>query len=719
MQPNNSSYISPSQAFASGATSPAEAQAGSANRVKVPDGSAPRTPAEGEQDELPAIRTGSWGVDLGHLDPAVKPGDDFFGHLNGRWIEAHPIPDALTGIDQFTLLSEQTSLQLRTLIEEMAAGGPLEGDEQRVVDAYHAFLDEPAIEAAGVAPARPYLEQIARAADLPGLLGVTAEPGYSQLIALSVAVDPSDPTAHIVSLGPAALGLPGRDLYLGEDERSRAIQDGYRSFLQVLLEEAGYGNAAALAAQVFAFERELAKLHWPPVILRDPTLAMRRIRTEELAGLAPSFPLLPFMRASGVEAAEKVLVRQMPPDDESTIALNVPDRGLADTMRLIAETPLSLLKAHLTAQFLNRHAAVLGKGLDEAKFQQFDRLIRGRTCPQPRWKRAITAVEMQLGDLLGRQYLARHFPPESKAQMEGLVRKLLVAMRQGILAAPWMGEETKRQALAKLASMDTQIGYGEQLETYDGLAISRSDPLANAMESARWKRDDALARLGQSVDRAQWPFVPQTVNASYREEKNQIVFPAGILQPPFFNPDADSAVNYGAIGAIIGHEIAHAFDDQGSKYDGLGRLRNWWQSIDRDAFDAITSGLIEQYDSYSPLGKGNGSINGQLTLGENIADLAGLELTYRAYRTSLDGEEPPVIDGFSGDQRFFLAFAQVWRSAQRDALVHTRLASGPHSPPKFRVNGAVRNVDAWYAAFDVSPDCELYLPPDERVRIWS
>jgi len=689
------------------------------NPGQVPDGLAARTSGEERQDEMPAIQTGSWGVDVVHIDPAVKPGDDFFGHLNRRWIEAYPIPDELTEIDQFTLLSEQTALRLRTLVEEMAAAGPLANDEQRVVNAYHAFLDEPAIEAADMAPARPYLAQIAHAADLPDLLALTAEPGYPPLVTLTIAVDPFDPLTHSVSLGPAALGLPGRDLYLGKDERSRAIQDGYCSFLHLLLGKAGYGDAAAVAAQVLAFERDLARLHWLPVVLRDATVAMRKIRTEHLARLAPSFPLLSFMRASGVDAVEKVLARQMPPDAESTTAVNSPEGGLADIMRLIAQTPLPLLKAHLAAQFLNRHAAVLGKALDEAKFQQFDRLIRGRACPQPRWKRAIATVELQLGDLLGRQYVAHYFPPESRAQMQGLFANLLEAMRQGILAAPWMGEDTKQHALSKLTTIDTQIGHGERFETYDGLAIARSDPLANAMASARWKRDDALARLGRRVDRGRWPFVPQTVNASYREDKNQIVLPAGILQPPFFNPDADSAVNYGAIGAVIGHEIAHAFDDQGSKYDGLGRLRNWWQSVDRKAFEAIAGGLIEQFNTYSPLGDGNGSIDGQLTLGENIADLAGLELAHRAYHASLGGKEPPEIDGFSGDQRFFLAFAQIWRSAQRDALVRTRLSSDPHSPPRFRVNSAVRNMDAWYAAFDVTPECALYLPPEERVRIWS
>lgn len=663
--------------------------------------------------DLAAARTGRWGVDLDRLDPALSPGEDFFGHVNRRWIDAHPIPAQLTTISNFTLLVEDNRANLRTLIEDMARTEPAPGsDERRIVDAYRAFLD--ADGSASVVHARPWLDRIAAAADLEQLAAVTAEPGFAPLLATDVTVDPTNPQAYMVAIAPARTGLPGRDLYLREDERSRSIRSAYGAYLALLLDEAGYGDPAGLAVQVLEFEREAAGLHWTRELLRNPDVAWTPIAPATLAAQAPAFPLARLLQAAGFGSAERLLAGQLSPLGATT------DSGLAGMMRLLAETPLAVLKAHSAAQFLNLHAEVLGRTIDDARYALYDRLIRGRAEPLARWKRAVVAVEAQLGDLLGASYVARHFPPESKAQMEALAANLLAAMRESILACAWMGEATKQEALAKLAAFDTQIGHGARFETYDGLMIVPDDPLANAMAAARWKRGKALVRLGRPVDRSEWPFVPQTVNASYREERNQIVFPAGILQPPFFDPAADPAVNYGAIGAIIGHEIGHGFDDQGAKYDGSGALRNWWRPEDRATFDALTEGLVGQYETWRPLDHDDTlRINGRLSLGENIADLAGLELAYHAYRLSLGGGEPPVIDGLTGDQRFFLAFAQVWRGAQREAALRNHLATAPHSPARFRVNGTVRNVDAWYQAFGVTPGMALYLPPEERVHIWA
>jgi len=662
-------------------------------------------------------------VDSDRFCPELEPGDDFFEYVNGKWIEANPIPAELTTISNFTMLVERNRASLRTLIEDLAASDPTQGsDEKRLVDAYRAFLDAGTLASATPERARPWLERIQGAASLEQLAVVTAEPGLVPLLSVGVTADPRDPQAYAVSLGPAALGLPGRDYYLGEDERSRTIRSAYRAYLSLLLSEAGHRDHATMAGQVIEFERTIAGLHWTRELLRNPDLAWTPISPADLAALAPAFPLATLLQASGFGSVDRLIARQLAPEATAAHAGHESQEGsgLPAVVRLLAETPLAVLKAHCTAQFLNLHAEVLGSTIDDARYALYDRLIRGRAEPLARWKRALAAVEAQLGELLGARYVARHFPPESKTQLEALVGNVLAAMRESIAGCRWMGEETKGQALAKLAAFDIQIGHGARSETYEGLAIAPDDPLANEMAAARWKHHKALLRLGRRVDRSEWPFLPQTVNASYREERNQIIFPAGILQPPFFDPAADAAVNYGAIGAIIGHEIGHGFDDQGAKYDGAGALRNWWQLEDRAQFDALTEGLVAQYEAYRPLAHDEAvRINGRLSLGENIADLAGLELAYRAYRLSLGGTEAPVIGGFTGEQRFFLAFAQLWRGAQREPALRNHLATAPHSPARFRVNGTVRNMDAWYEAFGITRDMGLYLPPDERVRIWS
>jgi len=673
-------------------------------------------PATRRQRDLPPIRTGRWGVDADAADLRTDPGEDFFRHCNGRWIDSNPIPDGLSSLDQFTLLARSTALRLRAMIEDMAASTRADAGQRRIVDAYAAFMDDEAIERAGIGPARAALAAITRAATLSELLAISTDPAMPSLLAVGVGVDPKDPAEHLLSLAPAQPGLPSPELYWASGEPEEAIRSAYREYLAFLLGKAGE-RAFAPAEELFEFERKMAALHWPRRMLRDPDLACRKLGLADVAALAPAFPLPHVLPRSVRTRADVVLAHQtLLPSDGA--APELAEAGLPAMMRLIAGTRLRVVKAFLAVHFLDRHAAVLGREMEEARFAVFDRLIRGRLQQRPRWERAIEAVERQMPDLLGSEYAGRHFSPEAKAQVQQIVECVLNAMRERLAAAPGLTEQTRRAALAKLAALDVQVGWSISPQRYDGLAISPTDPLENAMAAARWREEDALARLGMPVDRTRWPFPAHTVNASYREERNQIILPAGILQPPFFDPAADPAVNFGAVGAIIGHEISHGFDDKGSKYDAAGALRNWWHPVERQAFERATRPLVEQFGAFCPLDDGRTCIDGQLTLGENVSDLLGLQLAHRAYRLFLAGHDGPVLDGTTGEQRFFLSFAQMWRGVQRVEALREQLRRGPHSPAPYRVNGTVRNVGAWYDAFGISQADELYLPPKERVRIW-
>lgn len=679
-----------------------------------------------EARDLPEIQTGEWGVDLGYIDPSIDPGDDFFGYMNQRWIDAHPIPAQYTAVGNFLILREDTRANVRKLVDDLIAADPAPGtSERRVVDAYKAFLDVEAIDARGLAPAQPYLNQIVGAADLEALLALSASPGYPSFVSAGVTVDPKNPEAHAPTIGFDGMGLPGRDYYLDTNERNSAIQQAYREYLAFMLGKAGYEDPAAAAEAVYAFEHSVAQLEWAPQALRNRDITYNLLTKDELTALVPGFPIERVLEVSKVGSAEAFLVNQLPPTAEEIETLGLTPEylagiggGLPAMMQLLQSTPLPTLKAYLAAHFLGAHAAHLPSDIDQAAFDMFNKTIYGQKEQQPRWKRAIAAVEGQVGELLGASYVERHFPPASKDAMDELVANLVAAMRESIGESDWMSAATQQQALAKLEAFEPRIGYGEEFETYDGLAIVADDPLANAMSAARWAFDDNRRRLDEPVDRSEWPYVPQTVNASYRPNFNQIVFPAGILQPPFFNIDADPAVNYGAIGAVIGHEIGHGFDDQGSKYDGTGALRNWWTDSDREAFEKLADTLVEQYNAYCPLDDGKTCVNGRFTLGENIGDLVGAEMAYRAYKLSLGGKEAPVIDGLTGDQRFFLGLAQIWRQNRTEGSLRNQMLTDPHSPERFRINGTVRNMDAWYEAFNVTKDDALYLPPEERVRIW-
>lgn len=672
------------------------------------------TPTDPCEGNLPPILTGRWGVDNDAADPSVTPGDDFFRHCNGRWIDSHSIPDGLSSLDQFTLVAKNTARRLQTMIEEMgAASAPAGTRQRRIVDAYTAFMDSEAISRAGIRPARPVLSRIARAATLEELLAISADAAMPSLLALGVEVDPKEPTEHLLSLAPAQVGLPAPELYLANGEEEERIRSAYRGYLAFLLDEAGEPSFAS-AGELFDFERDMAALHWPRTVLRDPSLACRKLTVADIAALAPAFPLAQVLENVGITPDVILAYQTLPPN--AATAPDLARAGLPAMMRLIASKPLPVLKAFLAAHFLDHHSAVLG--LEEAHFAIFEHLIRGRLQQRPRWERAIGAVNQQMPDLLGCEYAARHFSSAAKEHVRKIVENVLAAMRERLTAAPGFREQTRHAALQKLAVLDVQVGWSTHPQRYQGLDISPTDPLRNAMAAARWHHEDALAKLGTPVDSTRWPFPAHTVNASYRMERNQIILPAGILQPPFYDPAADLAVNYGAIGAIIGHEISHGFDDQGSKRDAAGALRNWWDPADRKAFTKAIEPLVEQFGSFCPLSDGRTFIDGRLTLGENVSDLLGLQLAHRAYQLALGGEDPPVLFDYTGEQRFFLSFAQMWRGLQRPQALREQLRRGPHSPGPYRVNATVRNVDAWYDAFAVSEDDKLYLPPEERVRIW-
>lgn len=679
-----------------------------------------------EQRAAPTINYGTWGVDPSALDKAVDPGADFDAFVNGKWVRENPIPAEYTRYGAFNLLGEKSTADVEALVADLVKGNPAAGTPgRRIVDAYQSYLDTAAIDAAGMAPAQPYLAQIQGAADLKALARLFGTAGFSPVVAAGVTVDSKDPNRYIVSIGFDGMGLPDRDYYLVDSERNREIQARYKQFLGFLLGKAGIADAPAMAEQVYAFEHKVAQLEWARTAMRNRDITYNKLSRADLLALAPQFPLADLLATAGFSNEAEFLVPQLPPSAEEAKALGLSEQvlsgiggGTPAMMKLLQETPLPVIKAYMAAQFLASNSAVLPSEIDNANFDFYGKFLSGQGEQRPRWKRAIASTEGMLGEQLGALYVQRYFPPASKAAMDDLVKNLRLAMAESLRENSWMSAATKREAVAKLDAFTPKIGYPEKFEEYAGLTITAGDPLGNRIRAAAWGLADNRSKLGKPVDRTEWGMLPQTVNAYYNPVFNEIVFPAAILQAPFFSPTADPAVNYGGIGAVIGHEMGHGFDDQGAKSDGTGTLRDWWAPADLAKFTALGDKLAAQYDSYCPYDAGKTCVNGRLTLGENIGDVGGLSLAYRAYRMSLKGKEAPVLDGLTGDQRFFLAWAQVWRSQQREATGRQRLLTDPHSPETFRANGAVRNQDAWYKAFNVTPGDAMYLPPEQRVKIW-
>ena len=670
---------------------------------------------------------GAYGIQTQWLDRQVSPGDDFDRYVNGRWIDTVEIPEDKSRIGAFMTLRDLSEDRLKEILEELAAGEFKEGSpEARIAAAYKAYMDTDAIEAAGLDPARPYLERIFAVKSVEELVTLFATPGFASPIGAFVDADEKDSDRYALYLVQSGLGLPDRDYYLKDTQENRENRAKYLGLLELLLGEAGYQDPRAAAEAVYSLETRMAQEMWDRAARRNRDLTYNKLERGELEALGPGGMLVRFVDELGAATAGDAIVAQMPPTDEelADAGLTADEAaaklggGVPATLELIETVPLSTWQAYLAAHFLSDHASYLPAKIDDANFAFYGTALGGQPKQRPRWKRAIAAVEAQIGELLGRIYAERFYPPEEKAAMADLVANLREAMAANLHELPWMGAETRKEALAKLDAFTPKIGAPESYKTYEGLVITEDRALANRLSAQKWENAFAMNRLGKEVDRDEWFMFPQTVNAYYNPVFNEIVFPAAILQPPFFNLTADPAVNYGAIGAVIGHEMGHGFDDQGAKSDGDGNLRDWWTAQDKARFKKLQDKLVRQYNAFCPFDGGKTCVNGELTLGENIGDLGGLSLAYRAYRLSLDGKEAPVIDGTTGDQRFFMAWAQVWRSRTREELARQYLVTDPHSPPHYRINGIVRNFDEWYRAFDVTPDDELYLAPEQRVRIW-
>jgi len=647
------------------------------------------------------------GIDRSAGDPSVRAQDDFFRRVNGRWLKTTEFPADKAYLGSFEALHDKIQVELRGLVEK-AVKTRADADERRIADLYESFVDEAAVERAGLLPLAGELaviDALQSPGQLAGVMGRMTRLGVGMPLRMYIDQDSRDASRYVPQIVQAGLGLPDRDYYLvADDARFRDARASYLAYLTRLLElSRAPGDAASSARAVLALETALAQGQWARVDTRDPVKTYTRVEVASLAPLAPGFDWPAWLAATGLAGKIGDVIVQQP-------------SYLATVAAQLAATPLPVWKAYLRTHLLGSYASFLAKDFVDARFAFVGTTLSGTTENLPRWKRAVGFVDASAGESLGKLYVDAYFPPASKARMEKLVANLLAAYRESIDAIDWMSAATKKEAQAKLATLAPKIGYPKRWIDYGALETKKGDLIGNVRRAREFDYLRDLAKLGKPVDRDEWFITPQTVNAYYNAPLNEIVFPASVLQPPFFDPRADDAVNYGAIGAIIGHEISHGFDDEGSQFDGSGNLRVWWTDEDRKRFDAKTRILVSQYSAFSPFAGYH--VNGELTLGENIADNAGLEIAYKAYHRSLAGKPAPVIDGTSGDERFFYGFAQAFRGKARDAVLLTQIKSDPHSPDEFRVNGAVRNHPAFYATFAVKPGDPMYLPPEQRVSIW-
>ncbi|GAB1070300.1 MAG: M13 family peptidase [Shewanella algae] len=648
------------------------------------------------------------GIELENFDHQVRHQDDFYYSVNGKWLATTPIPADKSNYGAFSVLYEESQAALKQIIEEAAAKpNKAEGSvEQKIGDFYAAYMDSTLTDQLGIAPLKGQLADIAKTAshaDIAALMGKLLTDGSGIPFGFYVNNDAKNSSLYGVYLYQSGLTLPDRDYYLKDDPKFVANREAMREYVRNLMSAAGYPHADAAAANVANIELFIAQSQWSRVESRDANKAYNKMSLKELQQLMGGFDFDGFAKAAGLTGkTQDVIVRQ--PSYFEKLGAE------------FGKFPVSAWQDYLAFHLVDSYAGLLSQQFVDLHFDFHSKTLMGIQEQKPRWKRAVDGADQVIGELVGKEYVARHFQPEAKARMESMIKNLIKGFEVSIDELEWMTPETKKAAQEKLSKFTYKIGYPDKWKDYSNLEIKADDLVGNYQRYARFEYQDMLAKLGKPIDRSEWHMTPQTVNAYYNPVMNEIVFPAAILQPPFFNMEADDAVNYGGIGAVIGHEISHGFDDQGAKYDGDGNLRNWWTDKDREEFQKRGAQLSAQYSQFEALpGK---FVNGDLTLGENIGDLGGLTVALRSYHLSLNGKEAPVMDGLTGDQRFFVGWSQVWRRNYRDEELGRRLLTDPHSPSHYRAMGTPRNVEGFYKAFDLKPTDKMYLSEEDRVKIW-
>jgi putative endopeptidase len=648
------------------------------------------------------------GIHLQNVDAAIRPQDDFYSYVNGKWLAQTQIPEDKSEASSFTRLDDTEQVQLRALVEDAArdAATTADANRRKIGELFGAFMDEAQLQQLALQPLAAEFARIdglRRKSEIAALLAHYNEIGVRIPYGASVGQDARDSTKYVVGINQGGLGLPDRDYYLQNDAKLVQIRGQYRQHIEKMLTLAGSPSAVADAQAILQLETHLAQAQWTKVENRDPVKTYNKVELAKLANLTPGYEWRSYFKAADLEGKIDYVIVSQP-------------SYLSGFNKILDETPLAVWQAYFRWQLLASFAPYLSQPFVDENFAFYGTALSGVPVNRPRWKRGVALVNRCIGEGLGQLYVEKYFPPESKARMLALVNNLLATYRSSIDKLDWMGSETKRQAQTKLAALVTKIGYPNKWRDYSGLEIVRADLVGNVIRAAVFDYQYQVNKLGKPIDRDEWQLTPQTINAYYDPQMNEIVFPAAILQPPFFDPRADDAVNYGSVGAVIGHEISHGFDDQGSQFDAQGNLRDWFAQEDHGRFAAKTRALATQYSAYEPVPGYH--VNGELTLGENIADNSGLAVAYQAYRLSLQGKAAPRIDGLTGDQRFYMGFAQAWCAKLRENTEILRIKADPHSPPRFRVQGTVVNQPAFYAAFGVKPDDKMYLAPEQRVLIW-
>ncbi|MDQ3495366.1 MAG: peptidase M13 [Pseudomonadota bacterium] len=664
------------------------------------------TSGGGSGEVVAAPRFGAWGIDTAGMDRSVQPGGDFFRYVSGTWADSTEIPADRSMYGAFILLRDLSEARLRQLVEGYAVGDPATaGDPAKIAALYRSFMDEAAIESLGKGPLQPHLDAIRNASDkdaLAALMGQRSGGFAGSFFAPGVSDDQRDPDNYALYLSQGGLGLGDREMYL--DPKFAPQRERYQAYIAQLLGLAGWSQPARHAAAIMVMETSIAQAHWTRADSRDRDKTYNPVALDGFDAFAPGFAWARYFTAAGIDHAAQAVVRQ--------------NTALPKLAKIFADTPLDTLKAWQAFHTTDNAAPLLSKPFVDAEFEFRSKFLSGQPEQRERWKRGVALAEASMGEAIGRDYVQLYFPPDAKAKMDDLVTNVKAAMGARLDALEWMGPETKAEAHAKLKTFGLKIGHPDQWRDYNGLRVANGDVFGNARRARQFEWDYRRTRIGGPVDKGEWGMTPQTVNAYYSAVKNEIVFPAAILQPPFFDPDADPAVNYGAIGGVIGHEIIHGFDDQGRKSDGAGMLRDWWTAEDAARFEAEAAKLGAQYEGYEFPQLPGMSINGKVSMGENIGDLGGLTIALEAYRRSLGGQPAPVIDGFSGEQRLFMGWAQVWRTLWRDDALRQQLVNGTHSPGHIRAFAPLRNIDAWYDAFGITQADPLWIAPADRVRIW-